>query len=306
MIILLFSLWLIFAVVFVFGKMALGYFYFLDFIFIRMLFAGTVFLVIHKLQNKDAELNLCQTGSKGFFGKFSTNILLFFAGLFNMFLPFVLEYFATQTMNPAKISLLYALTPFVTIVISLFLGQEQFSFRKAFGFFLGWTAAIVNIVPDGVFSKNTFTNFFGNAEMILLLAIILGSFAWFIVGELLKRNQSIAKINGVSMLVAATLTLILKKVLYNKWINPFELINIPIKGWIVLITTTILSNFIGYSLYSYLLKFFSPTALSLSGFSCPILSGIIAAVLLGAHNFSVLFFVSLFLGLAGLIFYQDR
>lgn len=310
---LLFLLWLCFAFVFVFGKLALSFFSIFDFIFLRMITAGTL-LLFYELFFGDRFLSLrkkslpkIENGS--LLEKIPLPLLLILTSTMHMLIPFILEYKATLILHPTTISLLYSFSPFITAIISIGLKQEILTLNKALGLSLGWMATLFTFLPSinfnisGLIQLDSFNVI---PEIILLGAIVSASLAWFLVKELMNRGLSLSLINGLTMFCAGIGIFVFKNYLSTSCNLCTTFFDIPWNGWALLATTTLLSNFIGYTLYSYLLNFYSATILSLSGFLCPIFTATVAHFLLAQNNFTGYYLLSFILGIIGLLIYEKK
>lgn len=303
---LLLLLWLCFGLVFVLGKMALEFYSVLDFIFLRMIIAGSILLALEGKFWKSFK-PYKQNASHSILGFIPTSILLLITSVAHMLLPFILEYNATMHLHPTKISLIYSLSPFITAIISIILLQERITILKGFGLILGWLATMITIFSSSDFNYDSLlrkTFITETPELTLLCAIISASFAWFLVKELMDRNIHLSLINGSTMFIAGIGIFIFKNLSSQQCQLCYTFAIIPWQGWSLLICTMTLSNFIGYPLYSYLLKSYSATALSLSGFMCPIFTTMLSYIILGSHELNILHLASFILGLLGLGLYQ--
>jgi drug/metabolite transporter (DMT)-like permease len=136
----------------------------------------------------------------------------------------------------------------------------------------------------------------------LLVAIISGSYAWFIVKKLINKNYSLFIINGYSMIIGGigcliTFILFDQTTVYN---NNYYLF---LKWTSILV---IISNIIAYNIYGYLLKYYSLTLISFVGFTCPLWSAIYEYIFY-KRSFEINYWISFcIITVAILLFYSDE
>lgn len=305
---LLVVMWAIFGLVFVLGKKSLEYFHFLDFITLRMFAAGLCFGVLwffleHK--NKHCKESNKRLQRASIWAKNIRSELLFLlVALTHVFLPFILEYWATTKLGPSKISVIYSFSPFVSGVIASWLHEEKLTFNKKAGLFLGWFGMVLPL-----FFASDFSLVFPSwADGALILAVVFASSAWFMIEVLLARGNSIIFINFFSTLFSSMLFLFVRFLFFDHLPNLTLAFfsQIPPLGWLWLGSVFFLSNLIGYSLYGYLLNFYSPTALSLSGFMCPVFAHIFASLILAKSLPNIFVALSVWFGLTGFFLYSKK
>jgi drug/metabolite transporter (DMT)-like permease len=117
-------------------------------------------------------------------------------------------------------------------------------------------------------------------EIMLLLSISCAAYAWFIIKELMNKKYSLVFINGFAMLCGGMAS-------FLTWFfaRQIGLISGPaiINGQLFLVYTSlliILSNFIVYNLYGWLLNYYSITLITMAGFLCPIFGAVYGALFL--------------------------
>lgn len=284
-------MWACFGLVFVFGKAALNDFFFLDFILLRMLIAGSILLTIHFYKRKNYQ------GAS--ITRQSQSIYLWIGVLLtHIFWPFLAEYWATQHLIATKISLIYSFSPIITAIIARALGAEYFNWQQKIGLLVGFIGLCLPVLLDQSFTtiRPTLPDF------ILLSAVISAALAWFLIEKLLKNGESLLKINGISMLGAGIFFLILRALFYSASFQ--YLFKLSWQGWIAFFLVMFLSNFVGYTLYGQLLRVFSPTSISMSGFLCPIFAMFFSKWILNEYFLGLYFWVTLGLGLIGFVIYS--
>ena len=141
-------------------------------------------------------------------------------------------------------------------------------------------------------------------EMAVMVAALSSSYGWIIMRQLVKEDgyQPLVA-NGISMLIGGVFSLVHSGLVEN-W-DP-----IPVTGYLTFIECTLLlviiSNIMAYNLYGFLLRRFTATFLSFSGFITPLITAFFGWLVLG-EVITLAFFCSaavVFIGL--LIFYQEE
>jgi len=288
-------LWSNFALVFVLGKYIVAHFHFLDFVAMRMLIAGPLLVLWDGINNGRR---------KSLTNNLSLDILLFVAvAVLLMLIPFVLEYWSQQYLTAAKVALLHSFSPSITAALSLLLLKDHLNLNKILGLFISFIGINIAFSRD----LSDFANWsFSVYELATLLAVICSCLGWVFVDKLLSNGYSSRFINGVTMSLGGIGTLIIKYFGYQNALDLGYLKIIPPFAWGVFFTILILSNFIGYPLYGWLLTSYSPTLVSLSGFLCPILTALFGYILLGEGVSWFAIVLSVLLGFVGLWVFNKK
>ncbi len=253
-----------------------------------MIVAGTILLFYNRLKNAG-------NGSKAI--SCTTPVLswreIIKVSIFHIYLSFVLEFWALQYLRANEVIFLYSLTPFITGLLSYFLCKETISKRQIAGICIGFLAII--------YGNEINMNGIDLAELILLMAIISGAYAWFIIQKLLEKGHSISIINGTSMLYGGILSLIT----WYFWssaqtTNSLTLNWVQFFIWASLLI--IISNIIIYNLYGYLIRRYSVTLMSFMGFLCPTFGTFFDQILYGS-KIENRYLISIILLIIGLYLY---
>ena len=116
-------------------------------------------------------------------------------------------------------------------------------------------------------------------EVSVALAAVLGCYGWILLRELVKNyNCSFFFANGFSMLLGGSIALI-HSFLTEEW-NPIPVTNLPAFLSLAFLVM-IISNFLAYNIYGYLLKKYTATFLSFAGFITPLFSALFGFIFLG-------------------------
>ncbi len=115
--------------------------------------------------------------------------------LFHVYLAFILEFIALQSMSATKANLLYASSPFVSACIAYALHAEHITMKKLAGIVIG-LLSILPVLLVGNLARFSITM----PDGILLIAIASSAYAWFLVKQLMDKHYSLFQINGLAML----------------------------------------------------------------------------------------------------------
>ncbi len=303
-------MWAALALSFTFGKWALQYAPPMFLIGFRMLCAGNALLVVwfFRKKSKIEQKGASETTSPwnyapqdGFVWRDAFGFLK--VALFHVYLAFVPEFWALQHLDSLKVTLMYSVTPFLSAFFSYALFSEKLSKIKWLALGLGFLGVIPPLLTGDGLGQHKFGSFgfISIPELVLLFAIVSAAYAWFEVKALLQRGYSIFLINGFAMIVGGALSLS-----HHFLLNPTSSL-FPVKAafpFLGLIAALILlSNLIFYNLYGFLLKRYSYTFLSFTGFLCPIFGTIFGMTFFG-ESFHWLYLVGFALTFTGLrLFY---
>lgn len=284
-------LYALLASTFVFAKYALDFAQPIFLIGFRMTLAGTLLLAYLFFAKKD-QLKI----------KKEDRFRFLRVSFFHIYLAFLAEFWSLKYISSSKTNLIYSLTPFIAAILSYILLNERLSLRKIMGMTLG----VLGLMPILLFHSDlgTSSEFFSISapEIVLLVAVVSASYAWFDIKKLMMKGYSLILINGVAMLiggVAAFLTSF-----------TFEGLEGQVSSWpdflkyvLVLI---LLSNVVFYNLYGWLLKRYSITFLTFAGFLSP-LFGTFMGWFFRGELITWHYFVSLAtIGAALYIFYKEE
>lgn len=244
--------------------------------------------------------------------------------LFHIYFAYILEFWALQYISSSKASLLYSLSPFITALLSYYLFAQKLSVQKWVALFLGFLAMLPVLLTHA--SDTTFyfrPDFFSVAELALLFAIGSAAYGWLLMKQLIVRGYSTIVINGISMFaggIACFITAILVERSHpllvvtappdvvGAWLTPY--LGSYITGIVMtigcMVSLIIIANIIGYNLYGYLLRYYSPTFLSFAGFITPFFTSILGWFFL-SEQLTLPFLVSFVLTIFSLyLFYRQE
>jgi len=248
----------LFALVFPLGKKALLY---SDPIFLssmRMIIAGLCFLSYYFItyRNKSRIVTL------------ELSLQLFFLAFCNVYLTNICEFWGLQYLSVAKASFIYNLTPFISALIAYLIFKEKMSYRKWLGLAIGFIGFFPILLDSSKLEMSLGSiGFLSWPEIALFTAVTSTAVGWILMQHLSQKKLPLSFLNGWSMLIGGVIGLC-TSYLVEVWDY------VPVKNWSFflqyMIPLAIISNIICYALYSYLLRYYTPTFLTFFGFTCPL------------------------------------
>lgn len=232
---------------------------------VRMLIAGSLLLVFYYFFTKDKI-------------KLSGYDYLMLSGLsvIHIFIPYATEFVALQSIVPSHVALIYNLSPFFTAFFSYIFFKEKMTNLKWVGFGLGFSGIIYLIKPN-LFCMSE--GIFDTAYVLLFVSVISASLGWILVRYFVKtRSMPIILINGVAMFLAGLQSLVVSNFTETSIVQHWP--HLQFSFWFLLGLVILLSNFIFYNFYGYLLKKYTATFLSFAGFVTPLFTALYDWVLL--------------------------
>lgn len=216
--------------------------------------------------------------------------LLVQAVLFHIYFSFMLEFWALEYVASAKTCLFFNLSPFVTAIFCYFLFSERLTFKQKVGLTIGFLGFLPELfAPQPLLEESAGGfGFISFPEIALLAAVVTSAYGWIVMKKLVVDNHyPVAMFNGISMFFGGVLALV-TSLCWSGWPTvkalstptnaiDYHLINsLGAQGAgiaLFLFYTALLiivANFIYYNLYGVLLKKYSATFLSFSGFTAPL------------------------------------
>lgn len=295
---LIFVLYALFAVTFTLGKECLYFMPPISFIGFRMVIAGIILLGYSFFKEKHPVL-------------FQKKDLWWFVGIIflHIYFSFICEFLGINAMAPAKVCLIFNLSPFITAIISYFLFKEIVTVKKAIGLLIGF-AGFLPILFESSSSLQTVASesiglFASMPELYVIISVISACFGWIILKRLTHEGHySYFYVNGIAMLGGGIAA----------WITSFYLETQPdylsaLTNWGFLrpfLLLLLVGNVISYNLYGKLLKTYTATLISFFGFFTPLFSAFFDWFILG-QVVTTNFYVSVIITTVGLyLYYQEE
>lgn len=287
-------LYALFASVFTISKTGLQYTEPLFFVGSRMLLAGLLLLTYQRLRNPQ-EFTVSPEQKKG----------LILLGIFNIYLTNAFEFWGLQYLTSFKTCFIYSLSPFLSAALSYLYLQERMTRKKILGLIVGSLGFLPILMTQSTEEDLAGSLWvFSWPEISVLCAVICSVYGWILLRDLVfVKKCPFIMANGISMTIGGTLALAHSS-LVETW-NP-----VPVSNLLPFLEATLLliiiSNFICYNLYGFLLKSFTATFMSFAGFTTAIFSALFGWLFL-SEQITPEFLLSgaiVFLGL--LLFYQEE
>lgn len=277
-----------------FGKAALQYAQPLFLVAARMLIGGPLMLAyVYFFDRSNFKVN------RAHYGLFAQAIIL------QIYLAYVLQFWALNNMNSSKNALLFTFAPFITAIICYFLYKEKMTVKKMLGLVVGFIGSLPILLTHSVENSVCFSFYcIGLPEVATLLAVSLFAYGWIVAGQLSKKyGYSSLMINGVTMLIGGLLVLATSPFM-DTW-DPLPFTQFwPFIGYTIALI--IVGNVISFNWYIALMRKYTATFIAFVGFTEPLYVAVYSYLLLGeVVNWQ--FFVSLAIISVGLfIFYQEE
>ncbi len=223
---------------------------------------------------------------------------------FNIYLTNVCEFWGLKYLTSSKTCFIYSLSPFFSALLCYFIFSEKLTLKKWTGLLIGF-AGFLPILLNHTETEELTGQFlfFSWAELSVMMAAICSVYGWIVLKQLVKDNGvSPLSANGLSMFIGGAMALGHSLSVEN-W-NPIPVTHITtyLECTFLLI---IISNLICYNLYGILLKSYSATFMSLSGFTTPLFTALFGWLLLG-EVITWPFYVSFAVVLVGIMLFDQE
>lgn len=291
---LVFLLYALFATVFTVAKTGLQYTTPVFFVGSRMFVAGVLMLGYLYVFKRD-KLFLRKEHFLG----------LFLLALFNIYLTNILEFWGLQHLTSFKTCFIYSLSPFLSALLSYFVFSERMNSKKWAGLAIGFMGFLPILMSQSSEEEGMHHLLFLSwPEIAVMMAAACSVCGWILLRQLVKdKGFTPLMANGGSMFIGGAMALIHSFFVEN-W-DPIPVTEampfIECSLWLIVI-----SNFVCYNLYGWLLKRFTATFISFAGFTTPLFAAIFGWYYLG-EEVSLPFYFSaaiVFIGL--LVFNQEE
>lgn len=263
-----YSMWLIllmnalFALSFTIAKGVLDYGKPLFFVGVRMVVAGIILISFIRWAKGKEALRIARKD----WG------MLALLTLTHIYLTYVLDLLALQHMSSFKGAFLYNLSPFITAFFSYCYFSEIMTPKKWIGLCIGFSGFLPEIIVNYSNPSNGSVPLVSRAEIMMIGSVVAASLGWVILRNLVKKNYTPFVLNGIVMFVGGLASL-LTSALYERWdlespVYAFK----PFFGLTILII--VVSNLILYNMYGFLLRKYTATFISFTGFVIPIFAAL--------------------------------
>ncbi len=224
---------------------------------------------------------------------------------FGIFFSYSLRHWALEEVSAAKTMFLYNAAPFMSCLYSYFIFKERMSRNKWIGLFIGCIGVIPILMTSSPQEASLGEFLYVSwPELAIFISAAGHSYSWIVIRQLVRdRSYSPMMVNGFCMFTGGLLSLASAAVFEGcLTVSRENLVYFMLfLGFVILI-----SNIICHTLYAYLLRQYTATFLSFTGFMSPLIAALYGWVLSGTvitwHYYvsSVVMFVGLYL------FYKDE
>jgi len=225
--------------------------------------------------------------------------------LINIYLTNTLELWGLQYLTTFKTCFIYSLSPFLSALFSYLLFSEVLTRKKWIGLTVGCLGFVPILLSQTSLEEQTGSVWgFSWAELAVVGAVIASVTGWMLLQRLVTFDGiSSVQANGFSMALGGLLSLLHSSIV-ETW-QPIPVTHYAnFFGWTFVLI--VVSNFVCYNLYGYLLKRFSATFMSFAGLSTPYFTALFGALFLN-EELTVSFFASSLVVSSGLLlFYQEE
>lgn len=266
--VLIFILYALFASSFVISKEMLTYTSPILLVAIRMLLGGSLLLAYQYLYKKES-FSITRSDIKYF-------LIISICGIY---MSYTMRYWSLSFMATNKAYFLYKSAPFVTAILSYYMLHEKLSRIQWLSIGLGF----LGLIPILMSTSAPLEDYFGSIFRISLPeCLILCSVASLCMSKIILRKFirthaiAIPTINGITMIMGGSMALIT-----SLCVEP-RMQTLPEWPFFALLAASIIiSNMICYNLYAHLLKTYTATFISLTGFSSIFFAAFYGWVLFG-------------------------
>lgn len=185
------------------------------------------------------------------------------------FIPAMLKAYALKHTLSSKVSLIGSLDPFVTALYCYVLFGQKLNMRRWLGICLAVAGICILIVVPTVSEGRSFLGPLSYAELAALAHVFLSRGGWLKIQLMLKSGVfSPLEINGVLMACAGFLGLATALIFEPSACA--HIFCLDARTVWLLLYACVAANLVGYTMYSAMLKKYSPTLMSLAGFLTPL------------------------------------
>lgn len=223
--------------------------------------------------------------------------------LFGIYGNYILRFWALGYLPSSKTNFFYNLAPFFSAFYSYLLFNEHMSRRQ----WIGLAVGLLGMAPMMISSSLNESIpgeflFISLPEIAVIISVLFHSYSWIIVKKLVRDyHYHPLMLNSITMTSGGVLALLTSFCFENQ-----GAISDPVTfgGWLLLVV--IISNIICYGLYGHLLKTYSATFLSFSGFLSPLFGALYGWAFL-RESITWHFYLSALIVFLGLyLFYKDE
>ena len=229
--------------------------------------------------------------------------ILFQISLLGIFASYVLRFYALQYLPAGKASFLQNFSPLISSVFAYLFFNERITKRQWIGLFFGFVGMIPILISSSKEEAFLSEHFFISVpEFLIIVSATLYSYSIILVQKLVRDKQySPATVNGVTMGIGGMLALCV-----SFFVEQNSVAALTMDFCLMLSFLIFTSNIVCHTLHAMLLRTYSATFLSFSGFLSPLFSVFYGWSFL-QETVTWHFYVSSIIVLVGLyLFYKDE
>lgn len=230
---------------------------------------------------------------------------IFILALFNIYLTNSFEFWGLQYMSSAKASFIYNFGPFFAAFFSYLYFGERMSNRKWLGLVIGFIGFLPILIEESRgegLLRHLF--FISTAELSLMVAVIASMYGWVVVQDLIRKKYThIVLINGLSMIGGGIFSFI-NSLCVETWMPTPVQQWWPFLGWLTGII--IVSHFICYPLYTYLLRIHTATFMAFTSIISPSFAALFDYFFFGTVVAPTFYIANIVVAIGLYIFYQEE
>ncbi len=222
---------------------------------------------------------------------------------FNIFLSYVLEFWALQYIPSVKVTFLYTTAPFVTPFFSYLFFSERMTFKKWIGLIIGFIGVIPALLYSGDQQKTLgMIGIVSLPDLAVIAGVIVYCFGWIFVRRLVRLyHYAPITINGWAMLIGGMFSWVAALALEH-W-RPIEE-PASFLWWFLLLI--ILGNLISNTIYTTLFKYYTVTFISFTSLTIPLFAAVYGYFLLGEKITPPLILSMAIVSIGLYMFYQEE
>lgn len=223
--------------------------------------------------------------------------------LIGFYFNYIARYWSINYLSSAKAGFLFTLYPIISSLLSYFFWGERTSMKQWLSIMFCVCAIAPILIPCHTPEKLCENmHFFSLPDLVILLSIVADCYKWILIRKLvLDHTCSTFMVNGICMTAGGILALLTSLALEG--ITPVSSI-IPFTGYMFIYI--LISNIISYNFYSFLLRSYTATFLSLAGFMAPLFSALYGWLFLKESLSSYTYLSAIILAIGLYIFYKDE
>ena len=221
---------------------------------------------------------------------------------FQLYISRSFEIYAISQLTIARVCILYTLGPFIAAGFSYWIFNEQMTSKKMVGMIIG----LIGIMPMVALSatKESGQGLWSPVGALLLVAVVCNTYGYILIRVLVKkRNYHPILITALAMLGGGVCTLLTSFLVES----PLLIEPVNIRSFLmILLLVIVFGNIIAYSLYGFLLRRYTNTFVSFTGFLYPLFGALFGWIFFG-ERVSYTFFYSIIMVAFGLyVFYHEE